>query len=104
MEIAAGGGGEVMLETRVPEAIGDEVGDALFGLEGSGNAEESGGLSQGGVAHEDLGLEDDAHEAGLIRQGYEGDAACLSRWVLFACQNDPCRTLEVRAHRVSHHH
>ncbi len=89
MKIAAGGGGEVGVNSRVPEAVGDEVDDALSGLEGSGNAEESGGLSQGGVPHEDLGPEDDVHEAGLVFQGYEGDAACLSRWVLFALSKRP---------------
>ena len=59
MKIAAGGGGEVMVEVRWPEAVGDEVDDALpclcvsarrqVDLEGPGDAEEGGGLGQGGV-------------------------------------------------------
>lgn len=44
MKIAAGGGDEVMVETRLPEAVGEEVDDALFCLEGSGDAQEGGGL------------------------------------------------------------
>ena len=49
MEVAAGGGGEVGVEVRWPEVVGDEVDDALFGLQGPGDAEEGGGLGQGGV-------------------------------------------------------
>ncbi|GEM_PF-3416143 len=43
-KIVAGGGGEVDVQVRVPEAFGDEVDDALFGLEDPGDAQESGGL------------------------------------------------------------
>ncbi|CBE68351.1 DNA replication and repair protein recF (fragment) [Candidatus Methylomirabilis oxygeniifera] len=44
VKVAAGGGDEVGVKLRVPEAVGDEVDDALFGLEGSGDAEEGGGF------------------------------------------------------------
>ncbi len=85
------------MQCRLPEAIGDEVDDALsclcvpactvlgtadrsarrqVGLEGSGDAQEGGGFGQDGVAREDLGPKDDVDEAGLILPGHEGDAAC----------------------------
>lgn len=38
----------------MPEAVGDEVGDVLLSLEGSGDAEEGGGFDQSGVPREDL--------------------------------------------------
>src|SRR5574337_1018148 len=75
MKVAAGGGSEVGVQLRLPETVGDEVDDALFGLEGSGDAQEGGGFGQDGVASEDLGPEDEVDEAGLVLQGHEGKAA-----------------------------
>lgn len=51
MKVAAEGGGEVGGEVRPPEPIGNEVDDALFGLQGAGDAQDGGGLSQAGVPH-----------------------------------------------------
>jgi hypothetical protein len=64
MKIAAGGGGEVSGHIRLPEPIGDEVDDAVFGLQRPGDAEEGSGLGQGGIAREDRGSEDEVHEFG----------------------------------------
>ena len=74
MKVAAGGGGEVMVEVRLPEVFGDEVNHSLFGLQGPGDAEEGGGFGQGSVPREDLGPEDNIHEAGLVLQRHECDA------------------------------
>lgn len=54
LEVAAGGGGEVSVQVRLPEALGDEVDDALFGLQRPDDTQEDGGLGQGGVPREDL--------------------------------------------------
>ncbi len=64
-------------QIRLPEAFGDEVDDAVFGLQRPGDAEEGSGLGQGGIAREDRGLEDEVHEFGrkITRKsstGYEG--------------------------------
>lgn len=59
---------------RGPELLGDEVDDALLGLEGPGDAEERRGLGEDGVPFEHAGPEDDVHEAGLVLQRHEGDA------------------------------
>ncbi|MBZ0170502.1 MAG: hypothetical protein K8F29_13785 [Kofleriaceae bacterium] len=54
MKVPTRGGGEVSAQFRLPEVVGDEVDDTLFGLcviarrqvglEGSGDAEEGSGL------------------------------------------------------------
>ena len=68
-----------MVEVRVPEAFGDEVDDALFDLEGPGDAEEGGSFGQGGVSRKDSRPEGDVDEAGLVLQRHEGDAP-YRRW------------------------
>jgi hypothetical protein len=46
VEVAAGGAGWLAANTGFPEAVGDEVDDALLGLEGPRHAEEGGGLGE----------------------------------------------------------
>jgi len=79
VKIAAGGAGGRAADLGFPELLGDEVDDALLGLEGAGDAEEGRGLGEDGVALEDAGPEDDVHEAGLVLQRHEGDALCRPR-------------------------
>ena len=47
MEIAAGGTNEFEVDPGGPEVYGHEVDDAVFHLEGAGDAEEGGGLKKG---------------------------------------------------------
>ncbi len=49
VKIAAGGAATRTRDLRGPEAVGDEVDDALRDLEGSGDTEERGGLGEDGV-------------------------------------------------------
>jgi hypothetical protein len=49
VKVAAGGAGGRAPDLRLPEPVGDEVDDALLGWEGSGDAEERGGLGEDGV-------------------------------------------------------
>ena len=49
MEVAGGGPGGRAPDLGFPEAVGDEVGDALRGLEGPGDTEERGRLGEDGV-------------------------------------------------------
>ena len=46
VKIAAGGAGGRVPDLRGPELLGDEVDDALPGLEGPRHAEEGGGLGE----------------------------------------------------------
>src|SRR3990172_6085007 len=75
VKIAAGGAGGGGPDVRGPELLGDEVDDALLCLEGSGDAEEGGGLGEDGVSGEDAGPEDDVHEACLVHD--DGKRACV---------------------------
>ncbi len=49
VRVAAGGAGGRAPDLRLPEPVGDEVDDALLGLEGAGDIEERGGLGEDGV-------------------------------------------------------
>jgi len=49
VKVAAGGAGGGTPDLRGPEFFGDEVDDALLGLEGPGDAEKRGGLGEDGV-------------------------------------------------------
>lgn len=49
VEVAGGGPGGRAPDLGFPEAVGDEVGDALRGLEGPGDTEERGRLGEDGV-------------------------------------------------------
>ena len=49
VEVAAGGGGGLKAYAGFPELFGDEVDDALPGLEGAGDAQERGHLGEDGV-------------------------------------------------------
>jgi hypothetical protein len=49
VEVAAGGGGGRGADLGFPAAAGDEVDDALPGLEGPGDTQEYGGLGEDGV-------------------------------------------------------
>ena len=88
VEVAAGGAGWGAPDLRGPELLGDEVDNALLDLEGSGDAEERGGLGEDGVPLEDAWPEDDVHEAGLVLQRHEGDA--LGRPGLLAADDEAC--------------
>ena len=77
VEVAARGAGRLAFYAGFPELLGDEVDDTLLCLEGSGDAEERGGLGEDGVPCEHARPEDDVHEPGLVVQRHEGDA--LSR-------------------------
>jgi len=70
VKVAAGGGDEVGVQVWLPEALGDEMDDTLVSLQSSGDAQEGSRLGQGRVPCEDLGPEDEVHEAGLVLQGY----------------------------------
>jgi len=59
------GGGEVSMNLRAPEAVGDEVDDTLLGLQRSGNVQEGGGFGQRRVACEDLGPKIKIYESSL---------------------------------------
>ncbi len=45
-----------MPDLEFPQAVGDEAGDALLGLEGPGDAEERGGLGEDGVLSRRTGM------------------------------------------------
>ena len=49
VEVAARGARKLVPHLRSPEAVGDEVDDALLGSEGSGDAEEGGRPGEDGV-------------------------------------------------------
>ncbi len=61
------------MEAWLPEAVGDEVDDGLFHLQGPGDAEEGSGLGRGGVPLKNVRPEDEVDEAGFVLQGHEGD-------------------------------
>ena len=56
MKVEAGGGGGRAADLRFPQAVADEVDDALRGLEDPGDAEKGGGLREDGVLSRKTGM------------------------------------------------
>ena len=58
----------------IPEVVGDEMDSSVAGLELSADAEEGGGLGDGGVLPEHFFPQDEVHEPGLVLEGHEDHA------------------------------
>ena len=65
-ENRGGGAGGRELDLVFPEAVGNEVDDVLLHREGSGDAEERGGLGEDDLPLEHPEPEDDVHQPGLV--------------------------------------